>query len=183
MKYVRNTLVLAMVFAAFSVVGANAQGHSNSKASTRTIEQQVFKKLLGLPNYGVFDVIKYQVSGGTVTLMGKINSLGTKRDAEAAVKRIPGVTAVINNIENLPPSSFDDAIRRQALRTFSRYNLSGYFWEVNPDVRIIVENGRLTLEGNVMNSGDYNLFNVTANGINNVFKVTNNLVVGKPRDS
>ena len=90
---------------------------------------------------------------------------------------------MINNIENLPPSSFDDAIRRQALRTFSRYNLSGYFWEVNPDVRIIVENGRLTLEGNVMNSGDYNLFNVTANGINNVFKVTNNLVVGKPRDS
>ena len=183
MKYVRNILVLAVAIAAFSVVGANAQGYSNGKASTKTVEQQIYKKLLGLPNYGIFDVIKYQVNGGTVVLTGKIHSLGTKGAAESAVKRIPGVTEVINNIENLPPSSFDDAIRRQALRTFARYSLSGYLWENNPDVRIIVENGRLTLEGNVMNSGDYNLFNVTANGINNVFQVTNNLVVGKARDS
>ena len=179
MKYVRNFLVLAIAVAAFSVVGVNAQSYSNSKASTKTVEQQIYKKLLGLPNYGVFDVIKYQVNGGTVVLSGKIHSLGTKSAAESAVKRIPGVTEVVNNIENLPPSSFDDAIRRQALRTFSQYSLSGYFWENNPDVRIIVEDGRLTLEGNVMNMGDYNLFNVTANGINNVFKVTNNLVVGK----
>jgi len=179
MKYVRNFLVLAISVAAFSVVGVNAQSYSNSKVSTKTVEQQIYKKLLGLPNYGVFDVIKYQVNGGTVVLSGKIHSLGTKSAAESAVKRIPGVTEVVNNIENLPPSSFDDAIRRQALRTFSQYSLSGYFWENNPDVRIIVENGRLTLEGNVMNMGDYNLFNVTANGINNVFKVTNNLVVGK----
>lgn len=172
-----------MVIAAFSVAGVNAQGISNNSVSTRSVEQQIHKKLLGLPNYGIFDVIKYQVNGGTVILTGKIYSLGTKGAAESAVKRIPGVTEVINNIENLPPSSFDDQIRRQALRTFSRYNLSGYFWENNPDVRIIVENGRLTLEGNVMNSGDYNLFNVAANGINGVFRVTNNLVVGKARDS
>ncbi len=170
---------MAITVAAFSVVGANAQSYSNSKVSTKTVEQQIFKKLLGLPNYGVFDVIKYEVNGGTVILSGKIYSLGTKSAAESAVKRIPGVTEVINNIDNLPPSSFDDQIRRQALRTFSQYSLSGYFWENNPDVRIIVENGRLTLEGNVMNSGDYNLFNITANGINGVFKVTNNLVVGK----
>lgn len=179
MKYVRNIFVLAMAIAAFSVVGVNAQSYSNSKVSTKTVEQQIYKKLLGLPNYGIFDVIKYQVNGGTVILTGKIHSLGTKSAAEAAVKRIPGVTEVVNNIENLPPSSFDDQIRRQALRAFAQYGLSGYFWENNPDVRIIVENGRLTLEGNVMNSGDYNLFNVTANTINNVFRVTNNLVVGK----
>lgn len=183
MTYVRNLVVSAMIVVAFSVVGVNAQNYSNGKVSTRSVEQQIYKKLLGLPNYGVFDVIKYQVSGGTVTLTGKIHSLGTRSAAEAAVKRIPGVTEVINNIENLPASSFDDSIRRQALRVFSNYNLSGYFWENNPDVRIIVENGRVTLEGNVMNSGDYNLFNVTANSINNVFKVTNNLVVGKARDS
>lgn len=183
MKYVRDLFVLAVVVAAISVVGVKAQGVSNGRAASKTIEQQIHKKLLGLPNYGIFDVIKYQVNGGTVILNGKVHSLGTRSAAEAAVKRIPGVTEVVNNIENLPPSSFDDAIRRQALRTFSHYNLSGYFWENNPDVRIIVENGRLTLEGNVMNTGDYNLFNVAANGINGVFKVTNNLVVGKSRDS
>ena len=181
MKYVKDLIVLVLAITAFSVAGVNAQSYG--KVSSKTVEQQIHKKLLGLPNYGIFDVIKYQVNGGTVILTGKIHSLGTRSAAEAAVKRIPGVTEVVNNIENLPPSSFDDAIRRQALRTFSHYNLSGYFWESNPDVRIIVENGRLTLEGNVMNTGDYNLFNVDANGINGVFKVTNNLLVGKARDS
>lgn len=183
MKYLRNLSILAVAIAAFSVVGVNAQSYSRSNVSTNSVEKQVFKKILGLPDYGIFDIIKYQVNGGTVTLMGKVHSLGTKGAAERAVKRIPGVTEVINNIENLPPSSFDDQIRRQALRTFAQYSLSGYLWENRPDVRIIVENGRLTLEGNVMTSGDYNLFNVTANSINNVFEVTNNLVIGEARDS
>ncbi|MBK7935014.1 MAG: BON domain-containing protein [Acidobacteria bacterium] len=183
MKYVRKLALLAMAVASFSVVGVNAQNYSNSQTSTKSVEQQIYKKLLGLPNYGVFDIIKYQVNGGTVTLTGKVNSLGTKSAAANVVKRTPGVTEVVNTIDELPPSSFDDAIRRQALRTFARYSLSGYLWENNPDVRIIVENGRLTLEGNVMNSGDYNLFYITARGINNVFQVTNNLVVGKARDS
>lgn len=180
MKKLRKMLAPAIAVVVFAAAGVTAQ--SNNKTS-RTVEQQIYKKLSMLPNYGVFDIIKYQVNGGTVVLTGKVHSLGTKSAAENTVKRISGVNEVINNIENLPPSSFDDAIRRQALRTFSRYNLSGYFWENNPDVRIIVENGRLTLEGNVMNSGDYNLFNITANSVNNVFKVTNNLVVGKARDS
>lgn len=183
MKYVGKLSVLAIAIAVFSVVGANAQSTPNKTASTKTVEQQIYKKLLGLPNYGVFDVIKYQVNGGTVLLTGKVYSLGTKSTAANVVRDIPGVTEVINNIDNLPGSSLDDSIRRQALRTFSNYSLSGYLWEINPEVRIIVENGRLTLEGNVRNTGDYNLFFITASGISNVFKVTNNLVVGKARDS
>ena len=161
---------------ALAVSGVNAQGNAKK---TKTIEQQVRSKILRLPNYGVFDIIKYDVDGGRVTLTGKVHSLGTKSSAARSVKRIKGVTEVINNIENLPMSPFDDDIRRAALRTFGQRGLGRYFWETNPDVHIIVEGGRITLEGYVYNKGDRDALNIYANGISGVFGVTNNLLVGK----
>ena len=182
MKRLRNFLVLITAIMGFAIVNVSAQKFAIGKSGQeRTIEQQIFKKLIGLPRYGVFDIINYEVRNGTVILGGKVNSLGTKRDAASVVKRIPGVVDVVNNIVELPPSSFDDRIRRQALRTFASNGLYQYFWEVNPEVRIIVENGHITLEGFVSNSGDYNRLNIYANGITGVFSVKNNLVVGSPR--
>ena len=182
MKTLRNFLALSTVIIVLSIVNISAQSFAaNSPRAAKTIEQQIYKKLLGLPHYGVFDFINYKVVNGTVVLGGKVNSLGTKRDAAAVVKRIPGVVSVVNNIDELPPSSFDDSIRIQALRTFARNGLGRYFWEVNPDVRIIVENSRITLEGYVINSGDYDRLNIYANSLPNVFSVKNNLVVGSRR--
>lgn len=87
---------------------------------------------------------------------------------------------MVNRIENLPPSSFDDAIRARLVRTFDNTGgVSGYLREPNPSVRIIVENGRVTLEGYVNNRGTANLMNILANGIPGVFSVTNNLVIEK----
>jgi hypothetical protein len=47
-----------------------------------------------------------------------------------------------------------------------------------PPIHIIVKNGQLRLEGVVANQGDKNLINVRANGIANVFKVTNVQALG-----
>jgi osmotically-inducible protein OsmY len=44
-------------------------------------------------------------------------------------------------------------------------------------VRIIVENGRLTLVGKVPNEGDSRTMGILAKGISGVFSVTNNLEV------
>ncbi len=180
MRRFRNFIALTIAIAAFSAVGIDAQSFSGGRVqSDKTIEQQVFKKLLTLPRYGVFDHLTFQVNGSTVVLGGKVISLGTKSNAESAVKRIPGVLRVVNNIDELPPSPYDDRIRRQALRTFADKGLYRYLWEPNPQVRIIVDGGRITLEGYVSNSGDRNLFNVYANGITGTFEVQNNLIVGK----
>ena len=166
-----TAILLGILAVGMFAVGASAQ--------SKTIDQQVNKQIRMLPNYGVFDHITFQVNGPVVTLSGKVNSLGTKSEAEAYIKKVPGVERVVNNIVNLPPSPMDDAIRRQTLRSLSSNGLGGYFWDPNPDMRIIVENGHVTLEGYVMNKGDLNLANITANGVSNVFSVTNNLVVGK----
>ena len=68
------------------------------------IENQVQHKLAMLPWYGVFDYLEYQVNGTEVTLTGQVISEHdtTRSDAENSVKRISGVTKVINNIEVLP---------------------------------------------------------------------------------
>src|ERR1700730_1272040 len=74
------------------------------------IAQQVRHALLMLPYYGVFDDLAFRVDGSTVTLLGAVTRPTLKSDAENVVKRIEGVTKVINQIEVLPLSPMDDQI-------------------------------------------------------------------------
>ena len=177
MRYIKSFIILAIAIVGFSFINVEAQSVSNQK----TIEQKVFKKIISLPYYGVFDNIKYRVDGDTVTLYGKVYSLGLKNSAENTVKRIDGVESVINNIEMLPPSPYDNSIRRAVLRSFVRDggSLYRYLQGTQPSMRIIVDNGNIMLEGFVSNRGDYNLANILANGIPGVFNVKNNLIVEK----
>lgn len=180
MKLIRNFPALFIAILTFSFVSVNAQGISDLK-SAQAIEREVFKKINSLPYYGVFDSISFKVEGDTVTLYGKVYHAINKSGAQNAVKRIEGVKNVINNIEVLPPSRFDNTIRRQLLHTFYQNggSLYRYLLEPLPAMRIIVENGRVTLEGHVATQGDSDLANILARTIPGVFSVQNNLMVGK----
>lgn len=182
MKRLGIQSLITIAIAAMLIVSVNAQNFAPKGASGRTIEQQIAKKLRGLTNYSYFDNITYQVNGSVVTLYGKVYSLGTIDQAENVVEDINGVSTVINKIEMLPPSPFDDRIRREAIRLFSSRGPTQYFNEINPDVRIIVERGRITLEGNVTRKADSDMLNLLANSISGVFEVTNNLNVSKRSD-
>ena len=176
MRYLRNFMVMAFAVAIFSFVTVNAQTNTSSHTD---LEKKVRKEILMLPNYGLFDHIGFSVDGGTVTLYGKTASLGTMKSAERRVKKIPGVIEVVNNIDELPPSSFDNRIRQQIASEFVRTGgVYPYIAGVNPQVRIIVENGRVTLEGYVPNASTANLMFLLANRVPGTFRVTNNLVVG-----
>lgn len=182
MKYIKNTLVFTIAILIFSTVDVSAQRYANERAASRqTIERNVFKELIKLNYYGVFDNLKYKVDGNTVTLYGKVVQPITKKSAERVTRRIAGVGSVVNNIEVLPLSGFDDSIRLQTLRTFQNRggSLYRYFLGANPSVRIIVDRGHVELEGYVANRGDYNLMNILANGVSGVFSVRNNLVIEK----
>jgi hyperosmotically inducible protein len=52
-----------------------------------------------------------------------------------------------------------------------------YGYRALPSIHIIVKNGHVTLEGVVANEADKNIANIRANGVPNVFSVTNNLQV------
>jgi hyperosmotically inducible protein len=135
-------------------------------------------ELVMLPYYSVFDDFQFTVDNGTVTLGGEVTRPVLKSDAENAVKRIAGVTNVVNNIKVLPLSSFDNRIRVAAYRSvFGSAGLYRYAMGTNPSIHIIVNNGHVTLKGVVSNQGDKNLAYIRANGVPGVFSVTNELLV------
>jgi hyperosmotically inducible protein len=160
-------------------VGVTLIGASLFAAGTpapRTLADQVRHEILMVPYIGVFDNLNYQVNNGVVTLTGQVTQPVRRLDVERAVKRIPGVIAVNDQIEVLPLSTFDDRIRVRTLRTLLRSaSLDKYFQGVQPGIRIIVKNGDVTLDGVVLNSGDRQIAYMAANGVPGVFSVTNNL--------
>src|SRR5215212_1523731 len=101
--------IFAMLLLAVAPAAALAQGTRG--VGSPQLERKVRHELVTLPYYGVFDNLAYQVNGGNVTLYGEVVRPSTRSDAERRVKRIPGVTRVVNNIEVLPLSSFDDDVR------------------------------------------------------------------------
>lgn len=138
------------------------------------------KELVKLPYYGVFDNLEYKVDGNTVTLFGQVRNPTTRRDAERRVARIEGVDNVVNKIEVLPVSGFDDSIRSRTYRAvFRSGSLYRYAMGTNPSVHIVVKNGHVTLEGVVGSQMDSQLAYMAARGVSGVFSVTNNLQVGR----
>ena len=144
------------------------------------IEREVGHELRLLPFFSVFDNLEFRVNSGRVELMGQVVNSALKEDAENVVKHIEGVETVVNNIEVLPPSPADDAIRRAEYRAiYSQPGFERYSMQAIPPIHIVVKNGQVTLEGVVADQGDKNLAGVHANAVSGVFSVTNNLRVEK----
>ncbi len=175
--------VLSLLTPALLTLGA-AQDVPRDQPSAKSQERiikEVRHELLMLPYVGVFDYLAYKVEGYNVTLIGQVVKPVTKSDAENVVKHIEGVEKVDNQIEVLPPSPLDDGIRRRLYRAIYGYPaLERYALGTQKPIRIIVKNGRVTLEGAVDTDADRNIVGIRANGVSNVFSVTNNLQTPKP---
>ena len=84
--------------------------------SESKLAHRVRHELVMLPYYTIFDDLAFRVNDSTVTLFGDVTNPVLKSDAENVVKRLEGVTQVINKINVLPLSSMDDQIRRAEFR-------------------------------------------------------------------
>jgi hyperosmotically inducible protein len=178
MRTVKNLILAggAVLALAASVAVAAPVATVDGGLGQQQIMKKVQKELVTLPYYGVFDNLAYKVEGGTVTLYGQVVRPATSKDAEHRVARIEGVERVVNQIEVLPLSSFDDSIRIRTYRTLFRAGgLYRYALGANPSIHIVVNRGHVTLEGVVSNEGDKNLAYAVARGVPGVFSVTNNL--------
>jgi|SRR5271157_210680 len=142
------------------------------------IAREVRHELVMLPYYGIFDNLAYRVDGTKVTLLGQVTNPTLKSDAGNVVKKIEGVTAVDNQIQVLPLSPMDDGIRRAEYRAiYGEPSLNRYAMQAVPPIHIIVDTGKVTLEGVVATQADKDLANIRANTVSGVFSVTNNLRV------
>lgn len=154
--------------------------HRGPRNSDQFLQREVGHELNMVPWYSVFDILKYSVKGEEVTLTGAVVNPTTKSDAENAVKHIEGVMKVNDQVEILPPSPMDDEIRRAEYRAiYSQGTLSRYGLGALQSIHIIVKGGHVTLEGSVDNQEDKNAAGIYANGVANVFSVTNNLQVAR----
>jgi hyperosmotically inducible protein len=162
--------IFAVTFAALNLTAADAP--------RARLERQIRHELVMLPYYGVFDRLSFSTDGRTVRLSGEVTRPTLKSSAENVVKGIEGVEKVENNIKVLPLSPNDDRIRLAVYQAiYGHTALNRYALQAVPSIHIIVENGKVTLEGVVLNEGDRNIANLQANGVSGVFSVQNNLQV------
>jgi hyperosmotically inducible periplasmic protein len=174
----RRMLIVVVALLALASLGITQDREQPSAKAQERIIREVRHELLMLPYFGVFDYIAFKVDGYNVTLLGQVVRPSLKSDAENAVKHIEGVEKVDNQIEVLPPSPMDDRLRLTLYRAIYGYPaLEKYALGVQKPIRIIVKNGRVTLEGVVDSEADKNSAGLRANGVPGVFSVINNLQV------
>jgi hyperosmotically inducible periplasmic protein len=175
----RNFFLLLILALPALLLGQDTR--SAPEQGTERIAREVRHQLVMLPYYNVFDDLAFSVTGYNVTLKGQVTDPTLKKDAERAVKSIEGVENIDNQIEVLPNSEMDDGLRRTLYRAIYGFPpLEKYAMPVVKPIHIIVKTGNVTLEGVVDNQADKDMAGVRANGVANVFSVTNNLAVGKP---
>jgi osmotically-inducible protein OsmY len=129
--------------------------------------------------YGnVFNAIGLQVQDGVVTLTGNVHDYPARDSAVAIAETTPGVKDVIDNIEVAPTSMFDDELRLKLYRAIYRQpTLQKYAIDPQKPIRIVVNNGRVTLYGVVDNAMDKQIAGTQANSVPGVFNVDNQLLV------
>jgi hyperosmotically inducible protein len=169
-------LLLAGV-AQFSWASSSAALRGNQQA--RSLQEKVQHALLMLPYYGVFDEIRFSVEGDRVTLAGSVVRPTLKSDAEYVVAKVDGVKKVVNDLEILPLSRADDALRLRLYRAvYSQPGFEKYANQAIQPIRIIVKNGDAKLIGFVGSQLDKALAGMAARNVPFAFSVTNDLAIG-----
>jgi len=142
------------------------------------LERKLHYDRIGFDNQ--FNFVDVSVKDGVATLNGETRSDVGRDSALALANYMPGVKEVVNNIKVSPVSGFDDRIRIGAVRAIYRDPvLSRYASDPAKPIRIVVDNGKLSLYGTVASTMDKQVAGIRANQVFGVFSVQNNLEVVK----
>jgi osmotically-inducible protein OsmY len=118
--------------------------------------------------------IAMKVTNGELSLTGYVHEFSQKYAAEDAVKRVTGVTAIANDIElrsaGAPPS--DPEIARAAVRTLKQ--ALPVCWQ---QIRPVVHQGIVTLEGVVDFTNECELAARVVHGLKGVVGVVNKIAL------
>jgi len=144
--------------------------------------QQKLAKKLAYDRVGYFDnpfnYVALNVQDGVVTLTGDTYNDVARDSALAIVQRTPGVKDVVNEVKVLPTSIFDNEIRIRTARAIYRDSVLGrYATDPVDPIRIVVDNGHVTLYGTVQSAMDKNIAGLRASGVFGAFSVDNKLAV------
>lgn len=167
---------------------AHVQGVRNliKVAGAEVADAQLGEKLATKLRYvregydSTFDYFALSVQDGVVTVAGQDRTGVGRDEALADIANMPGVKDVVDNISIAPVSPLDDGLRLRTMRAIYRDPvLSKYALDPGRPIRIMVENGHVTLYGAVDNTGDKQIAGMRANQVLGAFTVDNKLAVGK----
>lgn len=167
---------------------ANVQGVRNliTVAGPNVPDAQLEQKLATRLTYvrqgfdSTFDYFALGVKDGVVTVEGQDRTGVGRDEALADIANMPGVKDVIDNISIAPVSTFDDGLRLRAARAiYSDPVLRKYAIDPARPIRIIVENGHVTLYGAVDSAMDRQVAGLRAGQLFGAFSVENKLEVMK----
>jgi len=157
------------------------QEHKWAGRTLDATEWRIHEELAMLPFHGVFDTLGFELRDKTVILSGHVVRETVKTNAERVIKRLDGIENVVNQIEVLPSSRQDDAIRMQVYRAiYKSPPLEQYGTRALPPIHIIVKDGAVTLEGVVDSDADRSTAYLRA--LKAAHHVTNNLRVVTPQE-
>jgi hyperosmotically inducible periplasmic protein len=165
---------------------ANVQGVRNlitvagQNVPDATLEAQLDRKLyydrMGYDN--LFNFMTASVQDGVATLNGEVRTDFDRDSAISLVDNTPGVKDVVSNIKVSPVSIFDDRVRVQEARVIYRDPvLSRYAIDPARPIRIVVDNGHVSLYGAVASKADKEVAGIRAGQVFGAFTVQNNLEV------
>jgi len=155
---------------------------SGKEVSDGELMAQLDRKLYydRLAQDNLFNYVTASVEDGVATLSGETRNDFDRDSALALVDSTPGVKDVVNNIKVAPASFFDDRIRVREMRAIYGDPALGHY-AIDParPIRIVVDNGHVTLYGTVLNAMDKQIAGMKAGQVFGAFSVTNNLEVVK----
>jgi len=129
-----------------------------------------------------FNAISVSVSNGVVTLGGHAYGPVDADSAVSTALNMKGVKDVVDNIQVDPVSPMDDRIRIAEYRSIYGFSsLNKYAIDPAKPIRISVQNGHVTLYGQVDSQADKNTAGIRAKTVPGVFSVTNELQVAGQR--
>ena len=144
--------------------------------------QQKLAKKLAYDRVGYYDnafnYLALSVKDGVATINGDTLNDVAKDSALAIVARTPGVKDVVSQVNVLPVSIFDDSIRVRTARAIYRDSVLGrYATDPVDPIRIVVDNGHVTLYGTVQSVMDKTIAGIRASSVPGAFSVENKLAV------
>jgi hyperosmotically inducible protein len=167
---VKKAAALLLAFVLGTAAAASAQERKDLQVF-RDISDSVHR----YSQFSIFDGIEASVTEGRVVLDGWVTMPFKKDDIGRRVRAIDGVQSVDNRIQVLPVSQFDDELRFRIARAI--YGNSA-FWNyaamANPPIHIVVNRGRVTLQGVVQSNVERQLARSLATGFA-AFEITNQL--------
>ena len=125
-----------------------------------------------------FNAISLQIQNGIAEIGGEVVEPVDKESAIGLVSNTPGVRGLIDHLKVAPVSPNDWGIRRAEYQAvYGSSVATKYAIDPVKPIRIVVDNGHVTLYGSVLNNGDREIIGMRANSVPGVFSVKNDLQV------